>query len=143
MSEPKIVKHRREVRVKDLYIYFALPLFMLVIILSLYITNIFTHFIPLKLIYITLIAFAIMYPFMRMLAMGCILMYKAFAPLDVRKKCRFTPTCSTYALMAIQKYGIIIGVTMGVKRVRRCKPPNGGIDYPQLFKKRKGENENE
>lgn len=66
-------------------------------------------------------------------------MYKAYAPLETRQQCRFIPTCSTYAIIAIQKYGIIIGVTMAIKRVLRCRPPNGGIDYPQLFKKKKGD----
>lgn len=61
---------------------------------------------------------------------GLVLVYKAFAPLEVRGQCRFTPTCSTYMVMAIRKWGIIIGVTKGILRIRRCKPPNGGVDYP-------------
>ena len=57
-------------------------------------------------------------------------MYKAFAPMEMRDRCRFVPTCSTYMIMAIKKYGIIRGVIKGIKRIRRCVPPNGGVDYP-------------
>jgi putative membrane protein insertion efficiency factor len=62
-------------------------------------------------------------------------MYKALAPMSVREQCRFEPTCSTYMMIAIRKYGLIIGITMGLNRISRCHYPNGGIDYPKLFKK--------
>ena len=61
---------------------------------------------------------------------GLVLTYKAFAPLSVRRRCRFQPTCSTYMIMAIQKYGLVYGLFKGIRRVLRCKPPNGGVDYP-------------
>ena len=61
---------------------------------------------------------------------GEVLLYKAFAPISVRERCRFTPTCSTYMIMAINKYGLFRGVFKGIGRLLRCKPPNGGEDYP-------------
>jgi putative component of membrane protein insertase Oxa1/YidC/SpoIIIJ protein YidD len=33
-------------------------------------------------------------------------------------------------IIAIEKYGVIKGSKMGVNRIKRCRPPNGGIDYP-------------
>lgn len=43
--------------------------------------------------------------------------------------CRFYPTCSNYAIEAIEKYGILKGGLMSVWRVLRCNPFNkGGID---------------
>ena len=63
-------------------------------------------------------------------AVGLVLAYKAFAPISVRNSCRYTPTCSTYMIMAINKYGLFIGVYKGIRRLLRCKPPHGGIDYP-------------
>ncbi len=36
--------------------------------------------------------------------------------------CRFVPTCSAYALEAVEKYGVIKGGWLAVKRVCRCNP---------------------
>lgn len=44
-------------------------------------------------------------------------------------RCRFYPTCSQYTLEAIQKYGAIKGIFMGMKRILRCHPwSKGGYD---------------
>ncbi len=40
-------------------------------------------------------------------------------------KCRFTPTCSNYALEALKKYGIFKGTWLTVKRISRCHPWGG------------------
>lgn len=43
--------------------------------------------------------------------------------------CRFVPTCSEYALQAIEKYGIFRGGIMAVRRILRCHPFHpGGYD---------------
>ena len=43
--------------------------------------------------------------------------------------CRFTPTCSAYALEAIQKYGPGKGLFLSIKRVLKCNPfHEGGYD---------------
>ena len=43
--------------------------------------------------------------------------------------CRYIPTCSEYALIAIEKYGAMKGGWMAVKRVLRCHPfHKGGYD---------------
>ena len=39
--------------------------------------------------------------------------------------CRFTPTCSQYALEAIQKYGPFKGLWLTIKRLLRCHPWGG------------------
>ena len=36
--------------------------------------------------------------------------------------CRFTPTCSEYMIEAIEKFGVIKGVKLGIKRISRCHP---------------------
>lgn len=43
--------------------------------------------------------------------------------------CRFHPTCSEYTTKAIEKYGILKGIPLGIWRVLRCNPFNkGGYD---------------
>lgn len=45
--------------------------------------------------------------------------------------CKFTPTCSEYGYLAVQKYGVIRGVPKMLWRIMRCNPWNrGGIDVP-------------
>ena len=44
--------------------------------------------------------------------------------------CRFTPTCSQYAVEAIEKYGPIKGVWLGIKRIARCHPWGGSGHDP-------------
>lgn len=47
------------------------------------------------------------------------------------KNCRFHPTCSEYYILAVRKYGFIVGSTKGVGRILRCHPFHpGGVDYP-------------
>jgi uncharacterized protein len=53
------------------------------------------------------------------------------------KACRFTPTCSEYTYQAINSYGIMTGLWLGIKRIIRCHPWNkGGYDpVPKISKK--------
>ncbi|VTS01867.1 membrane protein insertion efficiency factor YidD [Tuwongella immobilis] len=45
--------------------------------------------------------------------------------------CRFMPSCSEYMILAIQKYGPIIGTWKGCRRLCRCHPWHpGGFDPP-------------
>lgn len=46
-----------------------------------------------------------------------------------RPRCRFVPTCSTYAVDAITVHGALRGSLLAVKRIARCHPWNpGGVD---------------
>ncbi len=56
--------------------------------------------------------------------------YQRHASPQLRASCLFEPSCSEYMILAIEKYGCIKGVYKGIARLLRCKPPNGGIDYP-------------
>lgn len=43
-------------------------------------------------------------------------------------KCRYVPTCSTYAIQALQKHGVFKGVWLSLKRISSCNP-FGGSGY--------------
>lgn len=44
--------------------------------------------------------------------------------------CRFNPTCSEYAIEAIKKQGVVIGLFLILKRLLRCHPLHEGGDDP-------------
>lgn len=49
----------------------------------------------------------------------------------VGRQCRFEPTCSTYFIQAVRKYGALSGSWRGAKRILRCHPFHpGGYDPP-------------
>ena len=56
--------------------------------------------------------------------------YQILAPKRVRESCRFKPSCSEYMILSLNKFGVGQGLKEGIKRLRKCKPPYGGIDYP-------------
>jgi putative membrane protein insertion efficiency factor len=52
-------------------------------------------------------------------------------------KCRFVPTCSNYAIEAIERHGVIYGIYLSVGRILRCNPFNPGGYDPVPEKKEK------
>ena len=54
-----------------------------------------------------------------------ILVYQKLISPILGPKCRFTPTCSHYALQAFKKYGLLKGFWLAVKRIGRCHPWGG------------------
>lgn len=54
---------------------------------------------------------------------------KYISPLKGRPTCKYTPTCSQYAIEALEKYGFFKGSFLAVKRILRCHPfAKGGYD---------------
>ena len=51
-----------------------------------------------------------------------IILYQRLVSPYLPQSCRFQPTCSEYAKEAIEKYGIIKGVTLASKRLTKCHP---------------------
>lgn len=50
-------------------------------------------------------------------------------PLFRNTACRFTPSCSNYTYEAVNKYGVLKGMYLGIQRILRCHPWNkGGYD---------------
>lgn len=52
--------------------------------------------------------------------------------------CRYYPSCSAYALGAIQEHGLVIGTLLGSRRLARCHPwAEGGVDDVPLKRTRR------
>lgn len=54
-----------------------------------------------------------------------IIFYKRYISPLTPPSCRFTPTCSEYALQAIRKHGPIKGLGLAIWRILRCNPWGG------------------
>ena len=66
-----------------------------------------------------------------MALIGLVRVYQLLLSPLLGQRCRFTPTCSTYFIESIRKYGTIRGSYRGVLRICRCHPWNsGGFDPP-------------
>lgn len=125
------MKQRREVRTRDLIIYFWLQLVLLIIVWTAFGLVVGLKLLPEVPVWADLIiVVGLTYAPFRFFAVGSVLMYKAYAPMSVRDVCRFYPSCSTYMVLSINKYGLIVGIIKGLKRITRCRPPNGGDDWP-------------
>ena len=62
---------------------------------------------------------------------GAIRLYQRYAPERVRRKCLFKPTCSEYAILAIEKYGVILGLYKSYIRLfKKCRGRTYRIDEP-------------
>ena len=61
--------------------------------------------------------------------MGLIQLYRKYLSPMLPPYCRYTPSCSLYTLQAIEKYGAVKGLSMGMLRLLRCHPfARGGFD---------------
>ena len=66
---------------------------------------------------------------MKELGILLIKFYQKFISPLLGRKCRYTPSCSWYAIEAIQKHGFIYGTILAVWRILRCNPfSKGGFD---------------
>ena len=56
---------------------------------------------------------------------------KLISPFVPANTCKYHPSCSEYAVLAIRKHGVIRGLPRAAWRLLRCNPwSHGGVDYP-------------
>lgn len=56
-------------------------------------------------------------------------LYKAFFSPLLPSSCKFYPTCSVYAMEAVQRHGVVRGLSLALRRLLRCRPFSpGGYD---------------
>ncbi len=66
---------------------------------------------------------------MQKILIGCLQLYRMLLSPYLRQSCRFTPSCSAYALEALRVYGTMRGSILSVRRLLRCHPwCAGGYD---------------
>lgn len=64
-----------------------------------------------------------------LLVVGLIYLYKLCVSPIFPSVCIYSPSCSTYMLIAIKRFGLIKGMWLGLKRIMRCNPSRkGGLD---------------
>lgn len=62
---------------------------------------------------------------MRWFLIQLVLLYRATLGRFMGGHCRFTPSCSQYAIDALTKYGFVRGAWKSIKRICRCNPWGG------------------
>ena len=68
---------------------------------------------------------------MKNAVVGIFWLYKRYVSPVLPRACRFSPTCSEYAALAVLEHGIWLGGWKALVRLLRCQPMHpGGIDLP-------------
>jgi putative membrane protein insertion efficiency factor len=67
---------------------------------------------------------------MKQAALLAIRLYQLVLSPFIGKQCRFYPSCSEYTREAIDRYGLLRGISLGGRRLLRCHPFHpGGVDH--------------
>ena len=68
----------------------------------------------------------------RAIAIAPVKAYQRLVSPLLRPRCKYVPSCSEYAVLAVREFGIARGLILAGWRLLRCNPAShGGIDYPR------------
>lgn len=69
--------------------------------------------------------------FIKLCLKSLIIFYRLGISPYLGRNCRFTPSCSQYALIVLERHGIFYGIYLIIRRLMRCHPfHKGGTDLP-------------
>ena len=67
--------------------------------------------------------------FVRTVVLAPLVVYQRAISPALPRRCKYEPTCSAYAVQAIERYGVLRGIALAAWRVLRCNPfSRGGYD---------------
>lgn len=75
--------------------------------------------------------------FVRQLWLAPVRFYRRFLSPLKPPCCRYTPTCSEYAIEAIERFGVLRGTWLAIRRIARCHP-FAGYGYDPVPQRNKG-----
>jgi len=67
-------------------------------------------------------------PFFIKIAVHLLRFYRKYRPAFIGNRCVYEPSCSHYSEIAIRENGLLVGISLTVKRLIRCRPGRGGLD---------------
>ena len=82
-------------------------------------------------------------PFAVRVALSAIRCYKSYLSVLFAGSCRFEPTCSKYAYDAIERFGVLRGIWLGMNRLSRCHPFSGKFGFDPVPENSCAEGSNE
>ena len=129
LEEPKKIVIRPKIKVwKDVLLLSGVISIVSVTMITIrYLTDISGRIFALMLALAMIVFFAVLG---KKFLLTIITLYQKYAPEAVRSSCIFEPCCSEYMRLSVIKYGTLKGFIRGIKRILRCRYPNGGIDEP-------------
>lgn len=65
-------------------------------------------------------------------AIALVYLYRYTVGLFLRPSCKYYPSCSSYAIGVLKRYGLVRGLVLSTWRLLRCNPwSSGGVDMPE------------
>ena len=103
---------------------------LIVIVTLCLIVSIIIYLLSHKVFYVLIFIIVYFLALLKYVLIFSVKMYQKLAPISIREKCRFEPSCSNYMLQCLEKYGLFKGLKKGFNRLKRCNINDGGYDYP-------------